>query len=595
MDDEVVENVEDGNDAKDTIASSPEADVEMLPVVVGGSVAAAEPALDVVAPAAVLPPVGGRRELMQSAILVGLGNLGSSVLGLFRQSIVGATGPTIFAPFLASLSPAQKFNDFLVNGSVQGALIPTFNDYADNREELRRIVFTVVNLVFMIMALASVGYFFLAPWFVYHVLAVGFSVSEQASTLLFTRVVFFSLLGLGPFAVLQAALYAQKEFGWTAFAASAYHGGIILGALFTMIVGNRFFGLGNYALAVGVIVGALGEILLLIPGMRHQHLRYMFVLDLKHPALRHILRLYGPVAFSFFLSAGFALFDQSLATQSPCMAVMQQAGHCGDVNWTSMQSATFLIQFPGGLVASALSFAVLPTLTTFMREGDMERFKSTLLLGFRLGLLLMIPAAAGLIVLQMPIVALVFQHGNFTASQSVVTATTLQNYAYQLPFLAIDQLLISAFYARKNTIVPVIAYVVGAIGYLCIALPFWNTIGVSALAFANTVQNSVHAIFLLLVLWRVIGSLHLRSMLPALLKIGISTCVLVGVAWGGQWLMAASHLRIFALDRFIGRLVVVLAAGSLAAAAYFAVAILLKLEEVALLKGTIMAKFGRRS
>jgi len=55
MDDEVAKNVEDGNNTENTISSSLEADVEMLLVPVGGSVAAAEPALDVVAPAAVLP------------------------------------------------------------------------------------------------------------------------------------------------------------------------------------------------------------------------------------------------------------------------------------------------------------------------------------------------------------------------------------------------------------------------------------------------------------------------------------------------------------------------------------------------------------
>jgi Uncharacterized membrane protein, putative virulence factor len=603
--------IKDEEPATDGHLASDEGDIAILPETVGGSPAADEPVLSVVAVAPSVPDeqvvqesqespqasqVGaGRRELVRSALLVALGNLGSSVLGLFRQTIVSSTGVTISSSFFASLSPAQKFNDFLINGSVQGALIPTFNDYANRREELRRIVFTIVNLVFIIMALAAIGYFFVAPWFVYHILAAGFNAREQIFTLQFTRVVFFSLLGLGPFAVLQAALYAQKEFGWTAFAASAYHGGIILGAIFTEIVGDRLFGLGNYGLPLGVVVGALGEVALLIPGMRHQHLRYMFVLDLKHPALRRILWLYGPVAFSFFLSAGFALFDQFLATQSPCVvASISHAARCGDINWTAMQNSTTLIQFPGGLVASALSFAVLPTLTTFIRTDDIEHFKQTLLLGFRLGLLLMIPAAAGIIVLKTPIVALIFQHGKFTPYQTIVTAAVLQNYAYQLPFLAIDQLLIAAFYARKNTTMPVLAYVVGVIGYLCVALPFWNTLGAPALAFANAVQNTVHAIFLLLVLWRIVGSLHLRSMLPALGKILCAAAVLVFIAWGLQWLMAASDLHIFAQDWFMGRLIVVLVAGGLAAAAYFGVAILLKVEEVALLKGAVLAKLGKR-
>src|SRR5256886_12200204 len=131
-----------------------------------------------------------------------------------------------------------------------------------------------------------------------------------------------------------------------------------------------------------------------------------------------------------------------------------------------MRLATTLIQFPGGLVATALSVAVLPTLAEHARSGDDERFKATLLLGFRLGLLLMIPASAGLIVLQLPIVTLLFQHHNYNPYNSALTAIALQNYAYQLPFVAIDQLLLSAFYARKNTITPVIVGVVSFAGYL---------------------------------------------------------------------------------------------------------------------------------
>ncbi len=121
----------------------------------------------------------------------------------------------------------------------------------------------------------------------------------------------------------------------------------------------------------------------------------------------------------------------------------------------------------------------------------------------------MIPAAAGLIVLRGPIVDLLFQHHNFTQENAARTAIALQNYAYQLPFVAMDQLLIAAFYARKNTIIPVVVGMVSILGYLAVALPFWSTIGMPALAFANTVQNSLHAIILLVLLRMAIG--HLRT------------------------------------------------------------------------------------
>ncbi len=523
-----------------------------------------------------------RRHIVRSATLVMLGNLSSSLMGMVRQLVVAALGPAISGPFFAAGSSAQTFNDFLVNGSVNGALIPTFNDYAasEQRVELRRVVFTVLNFVLLMMSTATLIFLFISPWFVYDVLVPGYSPAQKLLTLQFAQIIFCSLIILGPFAVLQAALFARKEFGWPAVATTAYHAGIIIGAGVGTLIGDRY--LGQYGIAVGVLAGALGEIGLLIPGLRNQRLRYQFVLDLKHPALRRILKLYAPVAFSFLVSALIAFLDLNLASRAP--------GH-GDVNYTAMRLATTLIQFPGGLVATALSVAVLPTLTEHARSGDSERFKGTLLLGFRLGLLLMIPAAAGLIVLRTPIVDLLFLHGRYTPEEARLTAIALQNYSYQLPFTAIDQLLIAAFYARKNTITPVVVGVVSFSGYLAVALPFWQTIGVPALAFANTVQIALHTIILLVLLRLAIGPMRVREAVPAVIKILGATAAMVAVAWGLQLLLG--HISLFSLNHFIGRLLMVIVAGGIASVVYIGGVILLRVEEVRLVKVAVLAKLGK--
>ncbi|MBV9691570.1 MAG: hypothetical protein JO202_17875, partial [Ktedonobacteraceae bacterium] len=493
--------------------------------------------------------------------------------------------------FFSALLPAQTFNDFLVNGSVNGALIPTFNDYAapEKRDELRRLVFTVVNLVALVMLVAAILFAVFSPQFIAFVVS-GYQQSDQQLTLNFARIIFFSLIALGPFAVLLAALYALKEFGWPAFATAAYHVGIIFGAVVGSLLGAHYFG--RYGLAVGVLAGALGEIGLLIPGLHNQRFGYMFVLDLTHPALRRILKLYAPVAFSFLVSMGLVFLDQRLAAAAPCAMYVQGVHDCGEANFAAMRAATTLVQFPIGLVAVALSIAVLPTLSQYAREGNSERFKETLLLGFRLGLLLMIPATAGLIVLRLPIVSLIFRHHNYTAQDITLTMLALQNYAYQLPFVVMDQLLIAAFYARKNTIIPVVVGIICITGYLAVALPFWHTLGAPALAFANTVQNSLHAIILLVLLRVAIGSMSVRKTVPTLLKITVATVAMVAVAWLLQ--LVLEHINLFSLDKLIGQFLTVVVAGGLAALVYVGTVLVLKVEEVGLLKRAVLAKLGKR-
>src|SRR5436305_4896590 len=538
---------------------------------------------------------GERRHIVKSATLVMLGNLGSSLMGMIRQQVVASLGSSIGAPFTSAISPAQTFNDFLINCSINGALVPTFNDYAapDKREQLRRLVFTLVNLVFLIMLGAALIFLLIAPWFISNIQVRGYTPQEKLLTIQFSRIIFFSLLALGPFAVLQAALFARKEFGWPAVATASYHIGIILGAIVGSIAGEHY--LGYLGIAFGVIIGAMGQIALLIPGMRNQQLRYMFVLDLKHPALRRILKLYAPVAFSFLVSAFFIFLDQSLASQTPCLSLssLHPTSHsCGADNYLAMRLATTLIQFPGGLVATALSVAVLPTLAEHARSGDNERFKATLLLGFRLGLLLMIPAAAGLIVLQLPIVTLLFQHHNYNPYNSALTAIALQNYAYQLPFVAIAQLLLSALYARKNTITPVVVGIICFAGYLAVALPFWQTIGMPALAFANSVQNSLHPIIMLVLLRLAIGPMRVREVIPAALKILVATSAMVVIAWGLP--LGLGNPALFSLSHLLGQILTVVVVGAVAVGVYLSGVSLLRVEEIGLMKGVVLARLGKR-
>jgi putative peptidoglycan lipid II flippase len=573
--------------AKESVENQPESTestrtVESMPLAIAG-VAEQDVSSELIVQESAEQAISSeRRHIAKSATLVMLGNLGSSIMGMVRQIVVAALGVHIAGPFNSSLLPAQTFNDLLVNGSVPGALIPTFNDYSapEKRDELRRLVFTLVNLVIVIMFIAAIIFLFISPWFVEGFLVQGYTAAEKQLTLQFAQIIFFSLLALGPFAILLAALYALKEFGWPAFATVSYHIGIIIGVIISGLLGERYFG--HLGLAFGVLLGAAGEIALLIPGIHNQRLRYLLVLDLKHPALRRIIKLYIPVALSFLISMGLIFLDQHLASKTP-------GG--GSANYTAMRLATTLIQFPVGLVAAALSFAVLPTLSAHVRAGDTERFKGTLLLGFRVGLLLMIPAAAGLIVLRVPIVDLLFQHHNFTHENAARTAIALQNYAYQLPFVAIDQLLIAAFYARKNTIIPVVVGMVSILGYLAIALPFWSTIGMPALAFANTVQNSLHPIILLVLLRMTIGHIRIREMIPTVLKILVATAAMVAVAWGAQLLLG--HIGLFSLERLLGQLLTVVVAGGLAAVVYICGVLLLRIEEVRLVKGAVMAKLGR--
>ena len=112
------------------------------------------------------------------------------------------------------------------------------------------------------------------------------------------------------------------------------------------------------------------------------------------------------------------------------------------------------------------------------------------------------------------------------------------------------------------------------------------------LAFANTVQNSLHAIILLILLRMVIGHLRLREIVPTVLKILVATAAMVAIAWGAQIILG--HFPIFSLNRLIGQFLTVAIAGGLAVFVYLGAVLLLRIEEISLVKDAIMSKFGRK-
>src|SRR5205823_6628200 len=148
-----------------------------------------------------------------------------------------------------------------------------------------------------------------------------------------------------------------------------------------------------------------------------------------------------------------------------------------------------------------------PTLSRHALEPGLQQYKAVISRGLKFVFVLIVPMTVAVLTLNNQILAVVYQHGLYTASDRGLAALALYIYAPQLPFAAIDYLLISAFYALKNTLVPALLGVVGVLIYLAVALTLVSSFGFPALVLANTIQNSVHGIVLLVLLWRLLGGL----------------------------------------------------------------------------------------
>jgi putative peptidoglycan lipid II flippase len=237
-----------------------------------------------------------------------------------------------------------------------------------------------------------------------------------------------------------------------------------------------------------------------------------------------------------------------------------------------MQYATRIIQFPLGIVGLAVSYAILPTLSRFNPGGggSLTEYRDALAFGIKLVLLLMLPALAIVAALSQPIVSVVFERNAFLPADTVRTAQIFLFYAPQLPFTAIDYLLINAFYARQNARTPVLVGVVCVCIYLVVALGTIGTLGARGLALANAVQNSSHALILLYLLQRSLPGLRLgEALMPFLVRVVPAAA-----------LVCASLLLGWPVLSHLGGLIGLIVAGALAAAIYFGALYVLRVSEV---------------
>jgi putative peptidoglycan lipid II flippase len=458
---------------------------------------------------------------VNAAAIIAMGNIASRVLGLVRETVIaylfGATG--LVSVFRVAATIIQTLYDFLVGGMVSAALVPVFSDFAakENRAELWRVASVVLNVLAIFLALAVILLELFAPQLVW-ILGSGYDPELQRTAVEMLRWVLPAVFFLGMSGIVTGLLYSLKRFTFPAFTTAAYNAGIIVIALAL----TPMFGISS--LVVGIIIGSALQVVLQLPGLRDMH--YHLAIDFAHPALRRILKLYAPVVAGLSISVIAVAIDRNLAS------------HTGEQSLAWMQAATVLVQFPLGLVATAVSFAILPELsrqTTDNRQqttDDRELgFRSTLAFGIKLVLLLILPATVGLFILARPIIALLFERGAFTPNDTTATALALQCYLIGLPFAAIDQPLVFAFYARKNTLTPNLVQFVAVGIYLIVALALMASFGFIALVLANSAMLTGHALIMLWLTHTRLGGLGQSALMATTTKILIASLTMGAVVF----------------------------------------------------------------
>lgn len=510
------------------------------------------------------PAAGVQQGILRAATIIFLGNILSRVVGFVRDIVIAAFfgTSTQLTGYITALKVQTSVYDLLVSGVISAAFIPVFSELRDRRVEFGRVASSVLTATVGVMLVATVlTEVFAAP--IVAVLAQRHDVAQAAEPAL--RLMAPAVVFLGVSGVLTAMLYAKQRFIYPAFTPVIFNLGIVSCA----VVLHR--ALDYRALAVGVLLGAAGQVLLQFNGLQGIRLRALF--DRHDPYVRRIGRLYLPVALGLIVTQAQVYLDLALQNST------------GPRSADYLYYATRIYQLPLGFVATAMSLASLPTLSVLTGQA----YKETLTRGLKIVALLIAPAVVVLAVLATPIITLSLRHGSYSAADVGNTVAGMQYYLPGLLFAALDQLLIFAFYARNDTKTPVLVGLVSIGGYGLAALAALGAahLGFKALALADSVKQIVHATLCFWLLWRWQGGLAGFGLGRTALKIAFGSVVAA--------LVCVAMLRLGAhVHHGLALLAFVLVACTLALISYFAALALVRTEELAILFRRIRARLGRR-
>lgn len=523
--------------------------------------------------------------------IVSIAVMCSRVLGLVREVVLGALfgASGLMDCFVVAYRTPNMLRDLFAEGALSAAFVTTFSKKlkTEGEQSAWDLGRKMMTLAAVFMSGLTVLGILIAPLLV-RLMAWGFFTDPEKVaqgmgplTILLAQIM-YAFIGLVSLAALVMGMLNSKGvFFIPALSSSFFNlfsigGGVAIGYWLDPNWGSGAL----IGLSIGVLIGGLAQLGVQLPALRKIGFRFRPDFGWRDSAVKKVLALMGPAVLA------------GSAVQAGVMLNTFFASHIeGEGFVTSLQWAFRLIQLPIGVFGVAVATVTLPAAARAATEGIGDEFRNILSRGIRLVGLLTIPSAVGLAMLAEPIIEVIFQRYNFTSADTLRVAAALRGYAVGLIFYSALKVIQPTFYAVDKKWIPmwvslgaiVITAGLNTLWVFVLDLesimkdtPFGFHGGHEFLALSVTISAIFNFSVLYILMRKFAGHLQTGKLISTLVRLLISAAALAGV------IIAAQNYILADWDTFsfILKVFMLLATIAIAAAAYFTVAKVLRVEEL---------------
>ncbi|MDU1910653.1 murein biosynthesis integral membrane protein MurJ [Fusobacterium sp.] len=454
--------------------------------------------------------------MFRSGLLVMIITMVSRVLGLVRATIIayyfGASAAT--DAYFSAFKISNFFRQLLGEGALGSSFIPLYNEKieTEGEEKGKEFIYSILNLIFIFSTIVTLLMIIFSQNII-NLIVNGFPAETKilASQLLKIMSVYFIFISIS--GMICAMLNNFKQFAIPASTSIFFNLAIILASMGF----SKTFGIS--ALAYGVVIGGIFQLLVVLPSFFKIVKGYSFKINWRDPYLKKIFILMCPMLVGIVARQLNTIVDQVFASY------LQEGGV------TALENATRLYLLPVGVFGVSISTVIFPVLAKAVAKNDLKTAENNIVKGLNILLFLIIPSMAVLTFYSADVIRLTLSYGKFGEDAVKVTSEVLLYYSLGLYFYTAIYLMTRAFYSVKNSSYPVRFSIVSIIINIILNFILIKPMAYRGLALSTSIASGVNFLLLVYVFRKKYMEFPLKKSLIFFGKVLLTTTAALGASY----------------------------------------------------------------